>query len=102
MHTPVFHNCYLLSVICPGLLLCKDILLFLKQANPNETDCNNTGMPVSPSSHPHTPTPLYLLIFSAFMRSLQANENARTPLPLRCHIAREMLTYCHAPTRCIH
>ena len=28
------------------------------------------------------------------MRSLQANENARTPLPLRCHIARGMLTYC--------
>ena len=94
MHTPVFHNCYLLSVICPGLLLCKDILLFLKQANPNETDCNNTGMPVSPSSQTHPPHSVYSLIFSAFMRSLQANENARTPLPLCCHIAREMLTYC--------
>ena len=56
MHTPVFHNCYLLSVICPGSLLCKDILLFLKQANPNETDCNNTSMPVSPSSQTHPPT----------------------------------------------
>jgi hypothetical protein len=66
MHTPVFHNCYLLSVICPGLLLCKDILLFLKQANPNETDCNNTGMPVSPSSQPHPPT-LFIHWYSAHL-----------------------------------
>ena len=56
MHTPYFITviCYLLSAL--GSLLCKDILLFLKQANPNETDCNNTGMPVSPSSQTHPPT----------------------------------------------
>ena len=83
MHTPVFHNCYLLSVICyllsvicPGSLLCKDILLFLKQANPNETDCNNTGMPVSPSSQTHLPLCLFTDIQCIY--ALLASERERT------------------------
>ena len=33
------------------------------------------------------------------MRSLQARENVQVRIPLRCHIASEMLTYCHASAR---
>ena len=59
--------------------------------------CNNTGMLVSPSSHPY-PSTLLIYWYSAHLCVPCKQERTYNhPCRLRCHIAREMLTYCHAP-----